>query len=102
MIGEYMVDSITIQPRGTADKFGSFPYNIATTVTTARVQRKRGTVLREQGRIVEYTHVVWVRPTETIALEDRIIYASTNYTVLAIEERDFVDGADNHKRLLCA
>lgn len=98
-IGDYCVDSISIYPKGTPGGDGTYPYNVAVVNTTARVQRKRGTLMRPPGVMYEFTHVIWIRPTETVALEDRIVYSGQNYTIFGIEERDFLDGTDSHKRL---
>ncbi|MGH7177322.1 MAG: hypothetical protein ACREJC_08085 [Tepidisphaeraceae bacterium] len=102
LIDDYCDDAITIQPKGTVGADGRYPYNVTPVATSARVQREVGTLMKPPGVQVEFTHVMWVRPEEAIWLEDHIVYATRTYTVLAIAERDFLGGEDNHKKVYCA
>lgn len=65
-----------------------------------RFQDKQTRLVDSNG--VEFTTdgEVWMKPDESINLEDYIIYESVNYKVVRIDTKRKFDGEVNHKKAL--
>lgn len=79
------------------DKYGRPTLGASSTIR-ARFVEKSKLMKNEQGEEYMTDAELWLLPTQTINLEDTVIYSSTNYKVAKIEVRRDVNGDVDHKK----
>jgi len=101
IINDYLTESITITPKGTLQKDGTYAYDGTAVSTSARVTDKVVRVRTETGDEIIFDRVFWLSPSESLATGDRITWNSTNHEVMEIREGRFlVGGESNHLKVL--
>lgn len=97
----YSTDAITITPKGSLGGDARYDYSGATVSTYARVSVTSGVRKDANGKDWMYKFRVWFKPTETIALQDKITFNGTSYIVKELMERDDIMGTLDHYEAYC-
>jgi hypothetical protein len=96
LVDQHLEHEVTIVRRGTLRSDGTYPYTGASTATLAWVRDKAGVLRGEKGRELVYQRVVYLSTSETISLQDRIVYNGVNHEVLMIDRNDDITGEPDH------
>ena len=100
LIGTYVASSITINNRTGQGADGRATFG-ASTSTTARVLDKSGVVRGKEGNDLTYDRVIHLKPTETIAVRDKITYDGVAHEVVFLREgRDIGNTLDHYKAMV--
>jgi len=98
-VNNFLNQSVTIKAKSGFTLEGK-PNLGSGTGIMARFQDKQTKLFDDKG--VEYLTdaEIWVKPTQTINLEDVIVYGGVNYKVVRIDTKRDLDGQIHHKKAL--
>ncbi len=82
LITDYRADSITIKPKGTITGEGRYPYDGTPVNTTARVINRSGMIRDGRGDEITWDREMFMAPTETVELQDKITFDSVDHEVV--------------------
>lgn len=97
-ITTYLNTTVTRKPKSTLDKYGAVTTGTAVNIR-ARIQEKVTRLFDERGIEFLADAELWVKPTETINLEDLITFESNNYKVVRIDTKRGLTGNKDHKKI---
>ena len=84
MIGEYTKETIVITGKGSLGADGQYADSGGSVTTVARVENSSGIIKTADRGDIAYTLIMYLRASESIGLQDKIVYAGVTYTVLKI------------------
>lgn len=96
LIDAYVNDDIIITGRGSTDGYGAYDHTGTVTVTRARVVEKSGIRKGADGTDWLYAYKVYLSPSDTVALHDKITFNSTDYEIRDLEKHDDINGTFDH------
>lgn len=100
LIETLVADSITITPKGTLGADGRRQFDGTAVTTTARVTDFSGVLRPDTGREVTYDRVVYLKPTETVAVGDKITFDSTDHEIVELRRMIGISGALFHYKAM--
>lgn len=65
-----------------------------------RFQDKQTRLVDDKGNEYVTDGEIWMKPTQTVNLEDVIVYGSVNYKVVRIDTKRDINGQTHHKKAL--
>jgi hypothetical protein len=96
LIDAYTTETVTITPKGTLSKFGTYDKDGTAVTTRARVLDKSGVRRSNTSDEIVYSKVMWLRPTDTIALLDQVTHDGVNHEVIDIVKPRDIAGVLSH------
>ncbi len=99
-VQSYLNQTVTKKATASYDVYGK-PVASAPVSVRCRIQNASKRLI-VQGNGVEFTvdAEMWVKPTESIALDDVITWESTNYKVVRVDTKKGLTGNTDHKKVL--
>ena len=96
-IDSYLNQTVTLKAKSSVDKFGKTV--VATGVSIeSRFQEKIKRLVDDNGKEYLADAELWVKPTQTINLDDLITVSSVNYKVVRIDTKRGLTGSIDHKK----
>ena len=92
IIGDYCTEAITITKKGALGADGVRSYTGTATTTTARVADRAYNKLLPHGIVGINARVFYVRPSEDIALGDRITYGANVHDIVELYKPKDLNG----------
>lgn len=96
-IDTHLNQQVTRKPKSGTDKFGKPTTGTAETIK-ARFQEGIKTFIDENGKEYTADAELWLKPVQTIVLEDVITVDSVNYKVIGVDTKRGFTGAIDHKK----
>ena len=100
LIDQYCTDAVTITPKSTVQVDAQYDDGTPV-VTTGRVVHKSGAIIDANKMEWRYSLIVYLRASETIALQDKVTVDGTVYHVMSLREADAIGGAQDHYKVWC-
>lgn len=101
LVDAYTTDDVTITSKGTLGGDGAYDWDGASKSVKARVEHKSGVRKSGDGKEWVYTLKIYFRGDATIALQDRVTFDGSNYTVKDLDSFDGLDGKLDHYVAYC-
>ncbi len=101
LIAAYLNDSITITPKG-ARLYDGRSADGTPVNTTADIRDKTGYVRDKDGNEITYTRIVYLDPSETIAVGDKVTFQSVEHIVVAVKRNQDLAGTAQQIRAMIA
>lgn len=98
-INSYLNQTVVLKAKAGFDVEGKPSLGAGSNIQ-ARFQDSKKRLVNNQGNEFITDAEVWLKPNQTIALEDVIIYGGVNYKVVKIETKRWVNGKINHKKAM--
>lgn len=98
-INNYLNQTVTLKQKSGFTLEGK-PSLSAGVSIMARFQDKQTRLVDDKGNEYVTDAEVWVKPTQTVSLEDVITYGGVNYKVVRIDTKRDLDGQIHHKKAL--
>lgn len=96
-IDAYLNQRVSRKAKSGVDKFGKVTTSAAATIE-ARFQEKAKRLVDEQGKEYLADAELWVKPSQTLELEDVITVNSINYKVVRVDTKRGLTGGIDHKK----
>jgi len=96
-IDTYLNQQVTRKAKSGTDKFGKTTVGASETIE-ARYQEKAKRLVDDNGKEYLADAELWVKPTQTIELEDLITVSSVNYKVVRVDTKRGFTGSVDHKK----
>lgn len=79
-VNDFFNQTITLYNKSSYDKFGKLVVGAGSSVS-CRVQEGTKNVMRADGQVINILATVYMGPSETISVNDKVTYNSTDYKV---------------------
>jgi len=97
-IDTYLNQTVTRKAKSSVDKFGKTV--VATGVSIeARFQEKIKRLVDDNGKEYLADAELWIKPTQSMDLDDIITVSSVNYKVVRIDTKRGLTGSIDHKKV---
>jgi len=97
-VNRYLNQTVTIKSRTGYDAYGK-PTKGSTSTIEARIQEKTNRLIDDKGQQFRTDAELWLKPTQTIALDDVVTFESTTYKVVRIDTKRGFTGNKDHKKV---
>jgi hypothetical protein len=98
-INNYLNQSVTLKQKSGFSLEGKPTLSVGTTIK-ARFQDKQKRLVDDVGNEYFTDAEVWLKPTQTINLDDVVVYGSVSYKVVQIDTKRGLNGQIDHKKAL--
>lgn len=100
MIATYLNQTVTHKP--TASQYDAFGKPTSPTSTSIKARLQEGTkrVYTQGAQELQADAELWVLPTQTLSLNDRIEYDGSKYRVVRVDTKRTITGSPNHRKAL--
>lgn len=96
-VDTYLNQQVARKAKSGVDKFGKITTSASTTIE-ARYQEKAKRLVDDNGKEYLADGELWVKPTQTLELEDIITVNSINYKVVRVDTKRGLGGSIDHKK----
>lgn len=96
-IDTYLNQQVTRKPKSGVDKFGK-PTTGTNETIEARLQESTKRLVDESGKEYQADAELWIKPTQTMVLEDVINDGTSNFKVVRIDTKRGFTGSIDHKK----
>jgi len=102
MIDEFLKQTVTVTPKGDTayDKWGNPTAGVGASAD-ARVQEIDKRIQLDDQTFLDVSLAVWLKPSVTIANNDKVTWSGTDYRVVKIEKKYDENGTHEHTKVYC-
>ncbi|MBC8552546.1 MAG: hypothetical protein H8D23_23195 [Candidatus Brocadiales bacterium] len=97
-VTDFFNQTITLYNKSSYDKYGKMVVGSGTSVS-ARVQEDTKNVVLTNGQVITILATVYVAPSTTVSVNDKVTYSSVNYKVFRKYKTVDGKGDANHIKL---
>ena len=97
-INRYLNQTVTIKSRTGYDAYGKPTVSSASTIE-ARIQEKTNSLVDDNGQEFLTDAELWVKPAQTIAVDDVITFDGNAYKVVRVDTKRTFTGTIDHKKV---
>lgn len=96
-VTSYLNQSVSWKAKAGFDGYGK-PTTSTPVTISCRIQGSTKKLVNEAGDQYVADAEMWVAPTQTLEMDDVIVWESSNYKVVKVEVKKNLSGATNHKK----
>jgi hypothetical protein len=98
-VNNYLNQTVTLKTKSGFTLEGKPNLGVGASIV-ARFQDKQTRLVDDKGNEYVTDAEVWLKPTQTVNLEDVIVYGSVNYKIVRIDTKRDLGGKIHHKKAL--